>query len=150
MRCAITEQVLCVIPVLDRGTQTEWLAVTQKHSGSYQWPIFYLLDRPSWEITTMLFFWCVLIKKTNSAWHLVHFHSKSYGCLESQHLCPNRWYWVRKWEVTKSTPRVIQTPTLVYSFLLGFCNCCKPQHQEHWLFQAVEGAETVFGFVLLL
>lgn len=45
--------------------------------------------------------------------------------------------------------RPTQTSTLVYSFLLGFCNRCKPQHQEHWLFQAVEGAETVFSFVIL-
>lgn len=140
--------------MLDRGKQTEWLKITQKHSGSYQWRFFYLFDRPLWEITTMLFFWCVLIiKKTNSAWHLVHFHSKSYGCLESQHLSTHDWYWVMNWEMNKSTPRplpfkAIQTSTPVYSFLLGFCNSCKPHHQEHWLLQAVEGAETVFHFVL--
>lgn len=150
----IPEQVLCAMPMLDRGKQTEWFKITQKHSGSSQWPIFYLFDRPSWEITTtMLFFWCVVIKTTSSAWHLVHFHSKSYGCLESQHLSTHCWYWL--WSGRWANPyqghcrsRPIQTSIPVYSFLLVFCDSCKPHHQEHWLLQAVEGAETVFCFVL--
>lgn len=47
--------------------QKEWLKITWKHSGSYQWSIFYLLDRPSWEITqyNAIFLMCANKVKEN-------------------------------------------------------------------------------------
>lgn len=136
----------------------ECLEITQKHSGSSQWPIFYLFDRPWWEITKMLFLWCVLIKKTNTAWHLVHFIQRGMGVWNLSTSAPLTG--IELWRGRGTNPhqchchpRPVQTSTFVYSSLLGPCHICvktKPHLQEHWLLQAVEGAETVVVFFFSL
>lgn len=47
--------------------QEEWHKITRKHSGSYQRSIFYLFDRPSWEITkyNAIFLMCANKVKEN-------------------------------------------------------------------------------------
>lgn len=71
----------------------EWLQITQKHSGSYPWSIFYLFHRPSWEITqyNAIFLMCAnkVKEKQIQLYTFVHFYSKSSGCLKFYRIHPN-------------------------------------------------------------
>lgn len=83
------------------------------------------------------------------------FHSKRYGCLESQHLSTP--YWL-SYEVgdkqTHTSATVVKVkgqtrhpPLFTVFHWFPVIAVLKPHLQEQWLLQAVEGAETVFCFV---
>lgn len=105
----------------------------------------------------MLFLWCVLIKKTNTAWQLVHFIQRGMGVWNLSTSAPLTGIELWRGRGTgphqcHCRPRPVQTSAFVYSSLLGPCHICiktKPHLQEHWLLQAVEGAETVVFFFSL-
>lgn len=77
----------------------------------------------------MLFLWCVLIKKTNTAWHLVHFIQRGMGVWNLSTSAPLTGIelWRGRWTGPHQChchPRPVQTSTFVYSSLLGPCHIC--------------------------
>lgn len=115
--------------------QKEGPQITQKFHGSYLWSVFYLFDRPSWEIT-----------KYNAIFLMCANKEHKYNCtLWSIFIqrVQGVWNFTKPIQMplrSEADPR--HTPLFTVSYWASVIPVLKYHPSGTWLLRAVEGAET--------